>query len=140
MLAPLSLCCYYAVMRLFLAPLVARLTGERFFRFVYVDPAAGLLQFCAAHPLFAVSALLARAAEPFAIGMELRGQQLQVEASGNVRCDPAWTAEALGNILKNCSEHMQAGWGLFHGRIRLARLCAPLWRRLAARLKNFLPD
>ena len=52
---------------------------------------------------------LARAAEPFAIGMELRGQQLQVEASGNVRCDPAWTAEALGNILKNCSEHMQEG-------------------------------
>ena len=48
-------------------------------------------------------------AEPFAIGMELRGQQLQVEASGNVRCDPAWTAEALGNILKNCSEHMQEG-------------------------------
>lgn len=41
--------------------------------------------------------------------MELRGQQLQVEASGNVRCDPAWTAEALGNILKNCSEHMQEG-------------------------------
>lgn len=33
----------------------------------------------------------------------------QVEASGNVRCDPAWTAEALGNILKNCSEHMQEG-------------------------------
>ena len=58
---------------------------------------------------YAVSALLARAAEPFAIGMELRGQQLQVEASGNVRCDPAWTAEALGNILKNCSEHMQEG-------------------------------
>ena len=57
----------------------------------------------------AVSALLARAAEPFAIGMELRGQQLQVEASGNVRCDPARTAEALGNILKNCSEHMQEG-------------------------------
>ena len=52
---------------------------------------------------------LARAAEPFAIGMELRGQQLQVVASGNVRCDPAWTAEALGNILKNCSEHMQEG-------------------------------
>ena len=52
---------------------------------------------------------VARAAEPFAIGMELRGQQLQVEASGNVRCDPAWTAEALGNILKNCSEHMQEG-------------------------------
>ena len=43
------------------------------------------------------------------VGMELRGQQLQVEASGNVRCDPAWTAEALGNILKNCSEHMQEG-------------------------------
>lgn len=41
--------------------------------------------------------------------LHARGQQLQVEASGNVRCDPAWTAEALGNILKNCSEHMQEG-------------------------------
>lgn len=68
---------------------------------------AGTARFCP--ETISLSALLARAAEPFAIGMELRGQQLQVEASGNVRCDPAWTAEALGNILKNCSEHMQEG-------------------------------
>lgn len=68
---------------------------------------AGTARFCP--ETIPLSALLARAAEPFAIGMELRGQQLQVEASGNVRCDPAWTAEALGNILKNCSEHMQEG-------------------------------
>ena len=68
---------------------------------------AGTARFCP--ETIPLSALLARAAEPFAIGMELRGQQLQVEASGNVRCDPAWTAEALGNILKNCSDHMQEG-------------------------------
>lgn len=68
---------------------------------------AGAARFCP--ETIPLSALLARAAEPFAIGMELRGQQMQVEASGNVRCDPAWTAEALGNILKNCSEHMQEG-------------------------------
>lgn len=68
---------------------------------------AGTARFCP--ETIPLSALLARAAEPFAIGMELRGQQLQVEASGNVRCDPAWTAEALGNILKNCSGHMQEG-------------------------------
>lgn len=52
---------------------------------------AGTARFCP--ETIPLSALLARAAEPFAIGMELRGQQLQVEASGNVRCDPAWTAE-----------------------------------------------
>lgn len=57
-LAPLSLCCYYAIMRLLLAPLVARLTGERFFRFVYIEPATELLQFCADHPLLAVLTLL----------------------------------------------------------------------------------
>lgn len=47
---------------------------------------AGTARFCP--ETIPLSALLARAAEPFAIGMELRGQQLQVEASGNVRCDP----------------------------------------------------
>lgn len=42
---------------------------------------AGTARFCP--ETIPLSALLARAAEPFAIGMELRGQQLQVEASGN---------------------------------------------------------
>lgn len=53
--------------------------------------------------------LIARAAEPLSILMEVKDQRLTVRARGRVRCDPAWTAEALGNILKNCTEHMESG-------------------------------
>lgn len=57
----------------------------------------------------ALSELIARAAEPLSILMEVKGQHLSVQASGSAECDIAWTAEALGNILKNCTEHMQEG-------------------------------
>ncbi len=57
----------------------------------------------------ALSELIARAAEPLSILMEVKGQHLSVQASGSAECDLAWTAEALGNILKNCTEHMQEG-------------------------------
>lgn len=56
-----------------------------------------------------MTTLIAKAAEPLSILMEVKEQELQVQASGSVVCDPAWTAEALSNILKNCTEHMQAG-------------------------------
>ena len=68
---------------------------------------AGTVQFRRAR--FALSELIARAAEPLSILMEVKGQQLSVQASGSADCDLAWTAEALGNILKNCTEHMQEG-------------------------------
>lgn len=57
----------------------------------------------------ALESLIARAAEPLSIVMELKGQQLDVHASGAAVCDPSWTAEALGNVLKNCTEHMEQG-------------------------------
>ncbi len=57
----------------------------------------------------ALSELIARAAEPLSILMEVKGQHLSVQATGSAECDLAWTAEALGNILKNCTEHMQEG-------------------------------
>ena len=41
--------------------------------------------------------------------MELRGQTLRVEAEGNFTVDAAWTAEAVGNIVKNCMEHTPDG-------------------------------
>lgn len=53
--------------------------------------------------------LIRKAAEPLTIPMELRDQQLEVSCSGSVTVDPAWTAEALGNILKNCMEHTPVG-------------------------------
>lgn len=53
--------------------------------------------------------LIARASEPLQIIMEVKGQRLVVQASGSADCDLAWTSEALGNILKNCTEHMGEG-------------------------------
>ena len=47
--------------------------------------------------------------DPIAIQMELKEQEAEIVASGAVTCDPSWTAEALLNILKNCSEHMESG-------------------------------
>lgn len=54
--------------------------------------------------------LIARAAEPLAIPMDLRNQQLIVHCKEEAFTgDPIWTAEALGNILKNCTEHTPEG-------------------------------
>ena len=58
----------------------------------------------------AAAELIRRAAQPLAVAMELRGQTLTVRAGTETFTgDPAWTAEALGNLLKNCSEHTPAG-------------------------------
>lgn len=57
----------------------------------------------------ALEALIRRAAEPLAILMDVKGQSLEIHASGSVVCDPQWTVEALGNVLKNCTEHMENG-------------------------------
>lgn len=57
-----------------------------------------------------VKYLIARAAEPLAIPMDLKNQQLIVYCTEEVFIgDPIWTAEALGNILKNCMEHTPEG-------------------------------
>lgn len=54
--------------------------------------------------------LIQRAAEPLAIPMELRDQRLIVDCGEEaITGDPVWTAEALGNILKNCMEHTPMG-------------------------------
>ena len=57
----------------------------------------------------ALETLILRAAEPLAILMDVKGQTLELHTSGSVVCDPQWTAEALGNVLKNCTEHMENG-------------------------------
>ena len=53
-----------------------------------------------------VSELISRSAAPIAIPMELRNQTLVINC-GEERFsgDLIWSAEALGNILKNCVEH-----------------------------------
>lgn len=57
-----------------------------------------------------VRELIDRAAGPIAIPMELREQRLLVDCGGECFTgDLTWTAEALGNILKNCMEHTPEG-------------------------------
>ena len=57
-----------------------------------------------------VSELIARSAAPIAIPMDLRNQTLVINC-GEERFsgDLIWSAEALGNILKNCMEHTPEG-------------------------------
>jgi len=56
-----------------------------------------------------VGVLIKKSLEPFAIPLELRDIKIEESTSGNIRCDLAWTAEALGNIIKNCIEYMETG-------------------------------
>lgn len=70
-----------------------------------------------------------KAAAPLAIPMELREQRLQTElGDACFSGDLSWTAEAIGNILKNCMEHTPAG-----GVISLAAEETPLFTQLLIR-------
>lgn len=61
-----------------------------------------------------VRQLIEKAAEPLSISMDIRNQQLQVSCrSEEFLGDLSWTAEALGNIFKNCMEHTPAGGSIF---------------------------
>ncbi|MBM6896795.1 HAMP domain-containing histidine kinase [Pseudoflavonifractor capillosus] len=53
--------------------------------------------------------LVEQAAAPFLIPMELREQAFRVECSGTFTGDVHWTAEAVGNLIKNAMEHTPAG-------------------------------
>lgn len=58
----------------------------------------------------AVRPLILRAAAPLAIAMDLRSQRLDIRCrTESFTGDLTWTAEALGNILKNCMEHTPEG-------------------------------
>lgn len=57
-----------------------------------------------------IKSLLARASKPIEIPMDLRNQKLIINcAEETFSGDLVWTAEALGNILKNCMEHTPEG-------------------------------
>ncbi len=69
---------------------------------------AGTIQM--AQDSIAVGQLISQAAAPLAIGMDLRNQSLIVHCKEETFLgDLTWTAEALGNILKNCMEHTPDG-------------------------------
>lgn len=56
-----------------------------------------------------VADLVEKAIQPLRISLELRQQQLKQCCCGTVWADPVWTAEALGNVLKNAMEHTPEG-------------------------------
>ncbi len=54
--------------------------------------------------------LLEQAAAPFAIALELQEQSLKIQCQEcTLFCDSIWTAEAIGNVLKNAIEHTPSG-------------------------------
>lgn len=56
----------------------------------------------------------AQAAEPMEQLLRERAQTLAIEGDGiPISCDPHWTAEALLNLIKNCSEHTPPGGQIF---------------------------
>lgn len=57
----------------------------------------------------ALEELIRKSCSTLLVPMELRGQELVIEAAGDFVCDVAWTAEAIGNIVKNCMEHTPEG-------------------------------
>lgn len=54
--------------------------------------------------------VLEQAVSPFSITMELQEQHLSIRCEDCILyCDPAWTAEAIGNVIKNATEHSPVG-------------------------------
>ena len=69
---------------------------------------AGTVEF--SRDIITVRELVEKAAEPLSIPMELRGQRLEITVKEETYTgDLAWSAEALGNVLKNCMEHTPTG-------------------------------
>ena len=69
---------------------------------------AGTVEF--SRDMITVRELVEKAAEPLSIPMELRGQRLEIVVGDETYTgDMAWSAEAIGNVLKNCMEHTPAG-------------------------------
>lgn len=58
-----------------------------------------------------VKDLISMASDPLLIPIELREQELIINCKGDESFtgDKSWTAEALGNVLKNCMEHTPNG-------------------------------
>lgn len=67
--------------------------------------------------IISLSDLIHKAAMPVLVPMELRNQNLELEADGEFWGDIAWTSEAIGNVVKNCMEHTQEG-----GKLRIKAL------------------
>lgn len=85
---------------------------------------AGAVEF--APVTLAFEELAARATEPMEQLLRKRGQTVALCGKGvQLSCDPYWTAEALGNLIKNSSEHTPAG-----GQISLQATETPLYLQI----------
>ncbi len=59
--------------------------------------------------------IIARALEPLRVLLEIKEQEIVTAGKASLTCDMRWTAEALGNVIKNASEHSPAGKPIFIG-------------------------
>lgn len=85
---------------------------------------AGAVEFAPVSLPFEV--LAAQALEPLEQLLQERGQALQIIGQAcTVFCDPHWTAEALSNLIKNCSEHTPSS-----GQITVAASVTPLYLQI----------
>lgn len=56
-----------------------------------------------------LDALIRKSVSALLVPIELREQNLDITTDGDFTGDTAWTAEAIGNIVKNCMEHTPVG-------------------------------
>lgn len=68
---------------------------------------AGTVQF--KQEIISLHELICKATAPLLIPVEIREQNLYVNANGNFTGDVSWTVEAISNIVKNCMEHTPNG-------------------------------
>lgn len=68
---------------------------------------AGTVQFKAEK--VSLETLINKSCSTLLVPIELRGQELVINATGDFVGDLAWTCEAIGNIVKNCMEHTSEG-------------------------------
>ena len=68
---------------------------------------AGTVQF--KQEKVSMATLINKSCAPLLVPIELRGQELVINANGDFNGDVSWTCEAIGNIVKNCMEHTPEG-------------------------------
>ena len=74
---------------------------------------AGTVQF--KKETISLNELIRKSTETLLIPIEIREQNLVVEATGDFTGDVSWTVEAISNVVKNCMEHTPNG-----GEIKIA--------------------
>ena len=68
---------------------------------------AGTVQF--QQETISLNELIRKSTETLLIPIEIREQNLVVEATGDFTGDVSWTVEAISNVVKNCMEHTPNG-------------------------------